>query len=376
MSNRWVKDNKDLIDRVEQILQAAYGENAELHPALNGDDPLRIPSLNPDREPYKIERSEALFWADRPAYYDELDFCLLKHHETAIQHIKANELVPVLHDLVDAIKRRRIAPFIGAGMSHPAGFPLWGAAMKDILSRMTGISSDAVTSEIKKFNYLKAAQMLWDHDSSQVKNYVRNKFDKRQISKDSICGPITLLPKISHGCLITTNFDSIIEEVVGRGSLEGYMHGLQQGNKFVPKLIKGDRCILKLHGDAEDHETYVLTEGQYRNAYGDPLDFTKPLPKALRQIFVSHSLLFLGCSLEQDKTLELFNAVYSDSQFEIPDHFAILPEPKTATAKRKKESRLINLKIRPLWYPRDNHDFVEKLLKLAIDMVDGRLEDF
>jgi hypothetical protein len=81
------------------------------------------------------------------------------------------------------------------------------------------------------------------------------------------------------------------------------MHGMQQGNKFVPKLIKGDRCILKLHGDAEDHDTYVFTADQYDQAYGSPVDFKKPLPRALRQIFVSHSLLFLGCSLERDWTL-------------------------------------------------------------------------
>lgn len=376
MSNRWVKDNKDLIDRVEQLLKAAYDENAELHEAINGEVPLQVQSLNPDREPYSIESSEALFWVERDTYYDELDFCLLKHHEAAIQYIKINDLAPTFHDLVDAIKRKRAVPFIGAGMSFPSGFPLWGDALKKILDRMDGIDLAAVSAEIEDFNYLKAAQLLWDHDATQVKHFVRNKFALRQIPREGVNGPISLLEKISTGCLITTNFDSVIESVIGKGHLEGYMHGLQQGNKFVPKLIKGDRCILKLHGDAEDNETYVFTEEQYANGYGDPFDFSKPLPKALRQIFVGQSLVFLGCSLEQDKTLELFADVISDSKFEIPDHFAILPEPEGQESRNQKESRLIDLKIRPIWYPAREHEFVERYLKLAIDIVDGRLEDF
>ncbi|MEI6150502.1 MAG: SIR2 family protein, partial [bacterium] len=116
---------------------------------------------------------------------------------------------------------------------------------------------------------------------------------------------------------------------------------------------------------------------QYTEAYGSPdFDFTKPLPKALRQIFVSHSLLFLGCSLEQDRTLTLFQKVCNDKQFEIPDHFAILPAPPDTANKSAKEGRLLNLRIRPIWYPVGKHEFVGLYLSLVADMVDGRLSSF
>lgn len=374
MSNEWVKANKKLIDDVESLLQAAYHENEAYHTSLNGDDPLEIPSLDRDRDPYKIDSSAALFWADRESYYDELEFCLVKYHEEAIQHLKANGLVPVFHDLVDAIKLNRITPFVGAGMSGDSGFPLWGEALEDILSKLEGIDPAPIKAKLDASEYLEAAQDLWEHDSDQVKNFIRNRFAKSHIPRTGVSGPITLLPKISKGCIITTNFDLVIEQIFG--TLDAYMHGLQQGNKFVPKLIKGGRCILKLHGDAEDYETYVFTEEQYAAGYGSPLDFTKPLPKALRQIFISHSLLFLGCSLGQDKTLELFDKVRRDTEFEIPDHFAILPTPSNPADKNAKEGFLLNLKIRPLWYPSGNHDFVEKYLKLIIDVAEERLTDF
>jgi hypothetical protein len=380
MSSDSIRTNKDIVARVEQLLQAAYEEKGEFNEALNGTLPLEIASLNPDQDPYSLEVSEVLFWTDRDAYNNELAFWETAHtletHQDSINVLKASDQLPVFGDLVGAIKRSRVAPFIGAGMSSASKFPLWGTALELLIQRIDGIDAAAVRSCIATFDYLKAAQMLWDRDSYQVKNFIRNKFAEGQIENGVVKGPIKLLPRFSHGCLITTNFDPVIEMVIGRGNLEGYMHGTQQGNKFVPKLIKGDRCILKLHGDAEDYDTYIFTESQYTEGYGSPFDFKKPLPRALRQIFVSHSLLFLGCSLEKDRTLDLFQKVIDDKEFEVPDHFAILPEPSGAESKNQKEGRLLALKIRPLWYPSGEHEFVERYLALAVDMAEGRINPF
>lgn len=376
MTKKWIMDSENIVESVEETLQAAYEENKDIHDILDAGDPIEISSIKEERGSYKIERSEILFWVDRNAYYEEMELCLLKYHEDVIENIKNSELKPAFRDLVDAIKKKRIVPFVGAGASKPLGFPLWGDALSEILTRIDGTPREPIQSEIDNYNFLHAAQLLWDADSTQVKNYIRNKFAKQNVAGANMVGPITLLSDISEGCIITTNFDSVIEEAIGRGNFEGYMHGLQQGNKFVPRLVRGERCILKLHGDAEDYETYVLTEEQYKEGYGDPHDFSKPLPKALRQIYLTSSLLFLGCSLESDKTLELFSEVKSDAEFEVPDHFALLPEPSGGETKNHKEGRLIELNIRPIWYPAGKHDFVEKYLRFAIHLATGRLMDF
>ena len=156
-------------------------------------------------------------------------------------------------------------------------------------------------------------------------------------------------------------------------ALDGYMYGMQPGNAFVQRLLRGERCILKLHGDARQDNTYVFTQEQYRIAYGEPLSFQNQLPRALRQIFISHSFLFLGCSLEQDKTLDLFKSVVDEAAFEIPDHFALLNEPATPQERTQKEARLLQLKIRPIWYSTSvaddgshDHSLLEQILRLAI----------
>ena len=376
MSKEWVKSSEQIIKSVESTLQNSYTGNKDIHNNLDGDEPLKINSLDPEREPYLIERSAALFWVERDAYYEEMEFCLLKHHEEVIEFIKNNDLKPVFQDLVLSIKRKRIVPFVGAGMSSPSNFPLWGKALEEISQRIDGLDQQQIEGQLAAYEYFDVAQTLWNTENAQVKSYIRNKFADGQMPQEGVVGAVTLLPDLCDGCIVTTNFDGVIESVIGKGHITGYMHGRQEGNKFSTKLIQGERCLLKLHGDAEDHETYVFTTEQYEEAYGNPLDFTKPLSKALRQIYVTSSLLFLGCSMAQDKTLELFSEVMNDSEFDVPDHFALLPLPDSGETKNQKDARLNDLKIRTVWYPSGDHSFVGKYLSLALDMASERLRDF
>lgn len=376
MSTEAVRTNKEIIDRVEQVLQGAYNEYAEFNSALDAGGQIDVPSVNSSIGGYKLLPSEALYWADRKAYFDDLLFwentSMEERHRDSVGALKAAALVPVFHDLVDAIKRHRVAPFVGAGMSFPSKFPLWGKALENMADKIAALNRPAFDTAMASYDYLRAAQLLWDADEVLVKNEIRTVFAKTAIPPPPLVGPIRLLPRISRGCVITTNFDSVVEEALKPEPMDGYMHGLQAENNFVAKLLKGDRCIMKLHGDAETPASYIYTEKQYKKGYGVPFDFKKPLPRALRQIFVSHSMLFLGCSLEQDKTMELFETVRKQNAFTIPDHFAILEEPGTLPLKNAKESRLLALGIRPLWYPHKKHDFVELYLQLAIDLAEGR----
>ncbi|MFC3193377.1 SIR2 family protein [Marinicella sediminis] len=376
MSKEWILISEKVIRSVEETLQSAYLENNDIHNNLNGEEPIKIPSLIPERAPYSYERSEALFWIDRDTYYEEMEFCLLKHHESAIEFIKQNDLKPVFLDLVASIKRKRIVPFIGAGISCSSNYPLWGKALHEISERIDGLDVLKIEEQLLACEYFEVAQILWNAENAQVKSYIRNKFSDGQMPMEGPVGAVNFLPELCDGCIVTTNFDGMIEKVIGKGHITGYMHGLQEGNKFSTKLVQGERCLLKLHGDAEDHETYVFTAEQYDKAYGNPLDFTKPLSKALRQIYVTSSLLFLGCSMSHDKTLELFSEVILDSDFDVPDHFSLLPQPNDGETKNQKEARLNELKIRTLWYPDDDHSYVEKYLALALDMASERLRDF
>lgn len=375
MDIKKLRENKLIVDKVEEALQAAYSSNQKFNAVLDEAEPLSFKSLRDPEHEYLVTVSDALYWVERDAYLDELDHWegqrQVDQHEAAIAFIKASDQQAVFLDLVDAVRSGRIAPFVGAGLSKACGYPMWGEALRKIAQKLNGLGVQDIEPLMKQYDYLRAAQVLHEAAAEQVRHFIKTEFRQR----GAINGPVRLLPELANGCIVTTNFDTVIEDLLReRGQpLDGYMHGTQAGNNFVQRLLRGERCILKLHGDAGQANTHVFTQKQYQVAYGEPFAFQNQLPKALRQIFISHSLLFLGCSLEQDKTLDLFKLVIDEGAFEIPDHFALLNEPNTLQERARKEDRLLQLKIRPLWYTtpvdidgKPDHSLLEQLLKLVI----------
>lgn len=375
MDIKKLRENKLIVDKVEEALQAAYSSNEEFNAVLDEAEPLSFRGLRDSDHEYLVKVSDALYWVERDAYLDELDHWegqrQVNQHGAATAFIKASDQQAVFLDLVDAVRFGRIAPFVGAGLSKACGYPMWGEALRKIAQKINGLGVQDIEPLMAQYDYLQVAQVLHDAAAQQVQHFIKTEFRQR----GAINGPVRLLSELANGCIVTTNFDTIIEDLFrDRGQpLDGYMHGTQAGNNFVQRLLRGERCILKLHGDAGQANTHVFTQAQYQVAYGEPFAFQNQLPRALRQIFISHSLLFLGCSLEQDKTLDLFKSVVDEGAFEIPDHFALLNEPTTPQERARKEERLLQLKIRPLWYitPDDadgkpDHSLLEQILKLAI----------
>lgn len=363
-----VNSERALIDRAIDLLSAEYEQQAEFNQYFDSEEQVQIGALS-------YPRSKVLFWLDRDAYGAEREAwrneLYQTKHEAARNLIADNQFEMRFADLLQAVARGRVVPFVGAGLSAACGMPLWGDALGLLLARLEPPNAAEIRAAIAHGDYLRAAQSLAAFDPAQTASFISTTYRLRELR---LSGPVTLLPKLAHGCIVTTNFDDAIEKTYERAEMrfEHYMHGAQEHN-FFGRMLKGDRCILKLHGDAESRGTHILTREQYEGAYGQPFDFTKPLPKALRQVFLSQSLLFLGCALEQDWTMELFEAAMRPADFEVPHHYAILPKPPEEAARRSKESRLVRLNIQPLWYPAGKHEAVEKLLELAVDVTQKRV---
>lgn len=397
MDNRDLKGLSSTVSKFKAALVETLGTSyPEFQNAINGEEPLKFYGLKSQvDEPneYLIDISDILFWHDPIAYTDELErwegTIIIEQHKATVEFLNESDQLSVFTDLVESVRKKRIAPFVGAGFSKPCSFPLWGEAIQQLINKLEGFSRSeeralkpvlSYLSRVKElldnWQYLEAAQLIYEKDRTQIESFVRNKFQLTANAK--LIGPVTFLPEISDGCIITTNFDCVIETVFQESnkSIRGYMHGIQSQNQFVPKLIQGERCILKLHGDVSDPSTYIFSEDQYKDAYGDDgIDYTKPLSKVLRQIFISHSLLFLGCSLSQDMTMTLFKDVVDKQEFNIPDHYAILPKPTNHEIYLAKETQLLNTKIRPIWYSvgeDGNHQLLEAIMQLLVDCAKGK----
>lgn len=388
------------VDKFKDVVKRELdNRNGEFHDAINDEEPIAFKGLGPEseRNEYLVDPSDVLFWHDPTAYLDELERWkgqkVLDEHLAIRSYLEKSDQLNPFSRLVEAIKRGRVAPFVGAGLSYPYKLPLWGQALDRLVTKLEGASRsdqramlpalqylDEVKELLKQWKYLEAAQLIYENHQTRFESFVLNTFDGSNVLE--FFGTLDLLPQVSDGCIITTNFDNLIERVytTKNRSIEGYMHGTQSQNQFASKLIQGERCILKLHGNYSDPETYIFSKSQYDQAYGEEgLDYTNPLAKVLRQIFVSHSLLFLGCSLETDKTLELFIDVVSSQAFDIPAHFAFLSEPSSHEKKLEKEDLLARAKIHPIWYQvkvddngNQDHSQLEDLIKFAVACSAGK----
>jgi len=179
-----------------------------------------------------------------------------------------------------------------------------------------------------------------------------------------------LLPELTTGSVITTNLDTILEDVFQNANFR--FDDTVIGNKkseFIRAVAKGERQILKLHGNVKATQSRVLTKSEYCGAYGsEKIDFSQPLPDTLRRVFSHYTLLFLGASLGPDRTMKLFHEIVNEiGESELPRHYAIIELPENDNNVIEREKFLAERMIFPIWYPHGQHEHVEAFLTLLIE---------
>lgn len=168
--------------------------------------------------------------------------------------------------------------------------------------------------------------------------------------------------------LITTNYDRLLEQAFDVGpdvevQVLGAVNAMETPD---PQKV----TIIKLHGDIASPARCILGRKQYDEAYGESdLNLSLPVPKLLHYFFTSSNLLFVGCSLNNDRTIQVFQAVKADQMkcrdIDIPEHFSIEQAPESVTGLENRNAELLKLGITPIWYPSGEYEKVEAILRHA-----------
>jgi predicted ATPase len=265
--------------------------------------------------------------------------------------------------LVSNMSAAGIVPFVGAGMSTPFGFPQWSAFLRDLATRAR--LTDAIEARIRDGQYEEAAEDLTKALTPiGFQDLVRYHFGDHVLEGKKFTGAIAVIPEISRGPVFTTNFDHVLERVFQNAGSPFDLVVSASAARLADQALQGsNRVLLKLHGDWFDADTRVLTLSQYKQTYGDPdrgIDFELPMPRLLLSLSV-RPVLFLGCSLNQDRTVAIFKEVAKKSK---PMHFAIVQMPGTQEEYLQRRSYLLNERgIRPIWYPTNQHEKIEAMLR-------------
>ncbi|RKG68587.1 SIR2 family protein [Corallococcus sp. CA054B] len=268
-------------------------------------------------------------------------------------------------ELVKVARNGGLVPFVGAGITKPCKMPMWTEFL--ILAGIQ-VGCDAVVTKqrLSLGEYEEVAEELV---TKMGPNWFNEHVERTFCQDTPLTGPVLHIPRITDGCVITTNFDDVLERAFtqfGNPFTEKIIGKSQTG--FRKALMEKRRYLLKIHGDAKDRRGRVLTIAEYNDAYGGAsIDFTRELPKNLKTAFTYSTLLFLGCSLETDRTLKLFKQVVNDEGTDdLARHYAILELPAVNVEER--ERFLTEHHIFPIWFPPKRFDVAEALVALLAEM--------
>jgi hypothetical protein len=201
---------------------------------------------------------------------------------------------------------------------------------------------------------------------------IRQTMGKERLPTPLPDAAVMRLPRIARGPVLITNFDPVLEiafrgagrpfsNIFAGGQIDDASYGLQFRQQF----------LLKLHGDYRSQFSRVLTLFEYNRAYGESLtggiQWSKPLPRVIRQAITGNAVLFLGCSLLNDRT----TAIIAGAAGELPGikHFALL---SSAENTRKRRDQLEQWNILPLFFPAGRYEKIAEFLDSVATELDPK----
>jgi SIR2-like protein len=235
--------------------------------------------------------------------------------------------------LAHEIAERRCIVVLGAGASAECKSregdkspPNWSDLLKEASRVLVDANDRAlVTSLVAKDRYLDAAEIVVANaNHADYAGFIRRIFVDPHFSHSGVHEEVYKLdPKV----VVTTNFDDVYENYCKQGKgVQGFNCCRYYESHALNDVRSTMRVILKAHGCVTDPQRTVLARTQYHAARRDFPEYFN----LLDALFVTNTLLFIGCSLvDPDFTLLL-----QETNIKCPSahpHYAIVesgqPEP-------------------------------------------------
>lgn len=267
---------------------------------------------------------------------------------------------------LDRVKKNRknIVPFVGAGISKGCGLYAWQELLDKLAAEyFTPAQIDHLKSEKDVLGYADKI-VAAAGNSDMIMKRIGEIFDETEAIHMDI--PYLLVSAFSS-MVITTNYDTLLEEA-SIGSPLGAIKPLLPCHigQMNEAIMLNDRRLLKLHGSVEEISSMILSTKQYKEYYGKRGNRgNRALPIYLKKIFEGKKLLFAGCSLDKDYTLDILKECVKQN----PNisHFAIVPYLSNPKQQIKWQRKLTKLGIEAIYYPEGDFRAVGKLIHYLAD---------
>jgi hypothetical protein len=219
-------------------------------------------------------------------------------------------------DFAEAVRRRRAALFVGAGVSFGAGLPDWGKLVWELVA-------DAKL-ELERDDALPLPNV--------AQYYVNSHGDEAKLRGAIGCALEGGAPTDTHRALRalgvdllwTSNYDQLIEQEYGER-----IDVRAVGTDFARESVRGEATLFKLHGTLRDPPTaedgkLVITRRDYARYRTD----REEMYVALLNDLLRRRFLFVGFSFDDPNVMGVLDAAARLSGDGPPRHFAVFLRAK------------------------------------------------
>lgn len=277
----------------------------------------------------------------------------------------------VLRQLHERIVARTVIPFLGSGVAAALGYKPWARFLRDAAACHGAALKTLVGGCIQDSEYEVAADLihscaagdflpsLSEHYCTQTPALLEAAKlyqQPRRLLVDPSVPAAVLLPLIfACGPVVTSAFDPVAMTLFEAAGRPFVREVLAPEGGLIQQLVLHQRLLLRLHGSLAVPQSRVLLSAEHRACFLDDkqvreqlrIDLNKAHSNLLRHLCSARSLLFIGCGLNHDYTLEVLQRV---TEF-LPDsrHFALLAQSEPPS--RALARRLQRYNIEPIFYP-------------------------
>ena len=198
-------------------------------------------------------------------------------------------------ELVSDIARRKVVIFIGAGVSmnssgnHNKKPPSWRELLLKFLEKVDNPKRH-IKSLVNNGDFLTACEILKKRLGKGTFNSILNEeFSEPNYNPSKIH---ELIFKLDSRIVITPNYDKIYD--IFATNTDGTIKIKKFNDTDLAETIRRpQRIILKIHGSIDNTDDLIFTRSEYAKAKSKQHNFYK----VLESLILTHTFLFLGCSL-------------------------------------------------------------------------------
>ncbi len=229
--------------------------------------------------------------------------------------------------LVREIAARRCVFFIGAGVSassvdgHGNSPKAWSAFLTEAANLVPDASKKRIILKlIKEKKYLLALQGVRDEaNAADYRDLLNRNFNNPAYKPSDLHKRIF---DLDARIVITTNFDKIYERYCGEvaaAQTGAFKVVSYHSSDLVDEIRSDTRLIIKAHGNIDDISKMIFTRAEYHRAKSDHAKFYD----ILKAVFLTHTAIFVGCSMEDPDVLLLLEDVKITASAERP-HYVLI----------------------------------------------------